>query len=313
MTSYRFGLAVAAAILLSTPVLAADAESCKTIRMSDPGWTDITSTNAIATVLLEGLGYSTDIQTLSVLVGYQSMKNKDVDVFLGNWMPAQQKFIDELNEANAAEVLGKNLEGAKFTLAVPTYVAEKGIKDFNDLAKHADSFDSKIYGIEPGAPANENMQKMIDANDFGLGGWSVVESSETGMLAQVARSEQSKKDIVFLAWAPHPMNAKFDITYLAGGDKYFGANFGGADVFTLARTGWSAECPNAAQFFRNLTFTLDIENEMMGKIMDDGMAPDDAARDWIKAHPEALDAWLKDVATFDGQPGLEAVKASIGL
>jgi glycine betaine/proline transport system substrate-binding protein len=75
MTYRRFGLAVAATILLSVPALAADAESCKTIRMSDPGWTDITSTNAIATVILEGLGYATDIQTLSVLVGYQSMKN----------------------------------------------------------------------------------------------------------------------------------------------------------------------------------------------------------------------------------------------
>ncbi|MDI6027201.1 choline ABC transporter substrate-binding protein [Corticibacterium sp. UT-5YL-CI-8] len=312
MTYRRFGLAVAA-ILLSAPAMAADAESCKTIRMSDPGWTDITSTNAIATVLLEGLGYSTDIQTLSVLVGYQSMKNKDVDVFLGNWMPAQQKFIDELNAANAAEVLGQNLTGAKFTLAVPSYVAEKGIKDFKDLAQHADSFGSQIYGIEPGAPANENMQKMIDSGDFDLSKWSVVESSEAGMLSQVARAEAAKQDIVFLAWAPHPMNTKFDITYLSGGDEYFGANFGGADVYTLARTGWSGECPNAATFFKNLKFTLDIENAMMGKIMDDSMAPNDAAKDWIKANPTALDAWLKDVTTFDGQPGLAAVKTSLGL
>ncbi|MBD0414513.1 choline ABC transporter substrate-binding protein [Oryzicola mucosus] len=312
MTYRRFGLAVAA-ILLSAPAMAADAESCKTIRMSDPGWTDITSTNAIATVLLEGLGYSTDIQTLSVLVGYQSMKNKDIDVFLGNWMPAQQKFIDELNASNAAEVLGQNLTGAKFTLAVPSYVAEKGIKDFKDLAKHADSFGSQIYGIEPGAPANENMQKMIDSGDFDLSKWSVVESSEAGMLSQVARAEAAKQDIVFLAWAPHPMNTKFDITYLSGGDEYFGANFGGADVYTLARTGWSGECPNAATFFKNLKFTLDIENAMMGKIMDDSMAPNDAAKDWIKANPTALDAWLKDVTTFDGQPGLAAVKTSLGL
>jgi len=313
MTYRRFGLALAATFVLAAPAFAADAESCTTIRMSDPGWTDITSTNAIATVLLEGLGYTTDIQTLSVLVGYQSMKNKDIDVFLGNWMPAQQKFIDELNAAQAAEVLTKNLSGAKYTLAVPTYVTEKGIKDLKDLAQHTESFGGKIYGIEPGAPGNENIQKMIDANEFGLGEWAVVESSETGMLAQVARAGQSKEDIVFLAWAPHPMNTKFDITYLSGGDDYFGANFGGADVFTLARAGWSGECPNAAQFFRNLTFTLDIENEMMGKIMDDGMSPNDAARDWIKANPAALDAWLKDVTTFDGKPGLDAVKASIGI
>ena len=51
---------------------------------------------------------------------------------------------------------------------MPTYVAEAGVKDFKDLAPHADKFDAKIYGIEPGAPANLNLQKMIAADDFGM-------------------------------------------------------------------------------------------------------------------------------------------------
>lgn len=312
MTSIRhFGFA--AAFLLAAPAFAADADSCKTIRMSDPGWTDISSTNAIATVLLEGLGYKTDIQSLSVLVGYQSIKNKDIDVFLGNWMPAQTKFIDELNEAKAAEVLAKNLTGAKFTLAVPDYVAEMGVKDFKDLATHADAFDRKIYGIEPGAPANENMQRMIKANDFGLTGWNVVESSESGMLSQVARAERSKEAIVFLAWAPHPMNANFKLTYLSGGDAYFGANYGGAEIFTIARTGWSADCPNAATFFRNLIFSVETENEMMSKIMEQSKEPKAAATEYLKANGAMIEPWLANVTTFDGKPGLEAVKASLGL
>jgi glycine betaine/proline transport system substrate-binding protein len=313
MKTRLFGLAIAAGLLASTSAFAADAESCKTIRMSDPGWTDISSTNAIATVILKGLGYATDIQTLSVLVGYQSMQNKDIDVFLGNWMPAQQRFIDELNAANAVEVITQNLEGAKFTLAVPTYVAEKGIRDFKDLAANADSFDKEIYGIEPGAPANENIQKMIGSGDFDLKDWTLVESSETGMLSQVAAKASGQENIVFLAWAPHPMNTRFDITYLSGGDEYFGANYGGAEVFTLARAGWTGECPNATTFFKNLKFTIDLENEMMGKILDDGMSPDEAAEDWLKANPASLDPWLEGVTTFDGRPGLPAVKAALGL
>jgi glycine betaine/proline transport system substrate-binding protein len=313
MKTRLFGLAIAAGLLASTSAFAADAESCKTIRMSDPGWTDISSTNAIATVILKGLGYATDIQTLSVLVGYQSMQNKDIDVFLGNWMPAQQRFIDELNAANAVEVITQNLEGAKFTLAVPTYVAEKGIRDFKDLAANADSFDKEIYGIEPGAPANENIQKMIGSGDFDLKDWTLVESSETGMLSQVAAKASGQENIVFLAWAPHPMNTRFDITYLSGGDEYFGANYGGAEVFTLARAGWTGDCPNATTFFKNLKFTIDLENEMMGKILDDGMSPDEAAEDWLKANPASLDPWLEGVTTFDGQPGLPAVKAALGL
>ncbi|TKT76267.1 choline ABC transporter substrate-binding protein [Aquamicrobium sp. LC103] len=313
MALRRFGLAAAAFLFLSASASASDPESCKTIRLSDPGWTDINSTNAIASVLLEGLGYATDIQTLSVLVGYQSLKNQDIDVFLGNWMPAQQQFIDDLNAAKAAEVLVKNLTGAKFTLAVPNYVAEMGVRDFKDLDAHGDAFGKKIHGIEPGAPANENIQQMIDADDFGLGDWSLVESSETGMLAQVARAERSEEAIVFLAWAPHPMNTNFEITYLSGGDAVFGPNFGGAEVFTLARTGWPEECPNAARFFRNLVFTIDMENEMMGKILDDGQDPQAAAAEFLKAHPEVLEPWLAEVTTLGGEPGLPAVKASLGL
>ncbi|MBP7002384.1 choline ABC transporter substrate-binding protein [Amaricoccus sp.] len=308
--SSALALAVA---LAAGGAFAADPESCRTVRLSDPGWTDITSTNAIAATVLDALGYQADIATLSVPIGYEGMKKGDIDVFLGNWMPAQTKFREDLDASKAAEVLNRNLEGAKFTLAVPAYVAEGGVKDFADLAAHADAFDHKIYGIESGAPANTNIANMIKANDFGLGDWSVVESGEQAMLAQVTRAERGEDWIVFLAWAPHPMNVAHDLVYLSGGDAYFGPNYGGAEVFTLARTGWAEECPNAATFFRQLTFDIDAENAMMGRILDDGEDPGDAAAAWLKENPGVLDGWLAGVTTLGGEPGLPAVKAALGL
>lgn len=302
-----------AACLAAGAAFASDPASCQKVRLSDPGWTDITSTNGVASVLLDALGYQADVATLSVPIGYEAMKSGDIDVFLGNWMPAQQNFRDDLDAAKAADVLTRNLTGAKFTLAVPSYVADGGVKDFADLAAHADAFGSKIYGIESGAPANTNIQNMITANDFGLKDWTVVESGEQAMLAQVAREGRSDGWIVFLAWAPHPMNTKFDLVYLSGGDKYFGADFGGAEVYTLARTGWAADCPNAAQFFKNLVFDIDTENVLMGKILDDGAEARTAAKEWIAANPGALDTWLAGVTTLDGQPGLAAVKGALGL
>lgn len=305
--------AALAGLLLASTAMAADAPACKTVRMFDPGWTDISSTNAIATVLLDALGYKTDIKTLSVPIGYKALENKEIDVFLGNWMPAQQKFIDQLNAAKAAEKLKENLPDAKFTLAVPSYVADAGVKDFKDLAAHADKFEKKIYGIEAGAPANQSLQKMIKADDFGLKDWQVVESGEQGMLSQVARAEKRQGWIVFLGWAPHPMNTKLKLTYLSGGDAYFGPNYGGATVNTLARTGWAEACPNAAKLFKQLGFTLDIENAIMGKIMDDGKTPTDAAKTYLKDHASLIEPWLSGVTTLDGKPGLPAVKASLGL
>jgi glycine betaine/proline transport system substrate-binding protein len=310
--TWRLAAGILFSALSFVGVAKADGDSCRTIHMSDPGWTDITSTNAVTGVLLNALGYEPDVKTLSVPIGYQSMKTGEIDVFLGNWMPAQKSFFDDLNKAKAVEVMNRNLQGAKFTLAVPTYVADQGVKDFADLQKHADDFGHKIYGIEPGAPANGSIQKMIDANDFGLKGWEVVESSEQAMLAQVERASKSKQFVVFLAWAPHPMNDKFSIAYLSGGDAYFGPNYGGAEVNTLARTGWSASCPNAAKLFHNLTFDIGMENSLMGSILG-GEEPKTAASAWLKAHPDALTPWLNGVTTIDGKPGLDAIKASLGL
>ncbi|MGH6858614.1 MAG: choline ABC transporter substrate-binding protein [Phyllobacterium sp.] len=303
--------ALAIALTMQCSAYAADAPNCATLKLSDPGWTDITSTNSIAAVLLEALGYKADVKSLSVPIGYEALKNKEIDVFLGNWMPAQQKFRDDLDKANAVDVIAKNLTGAKFTLAVPNYVAAEGVKSFGDLSKHADKFESKIYGIEPGAPANQNIEKIIGDEKFSLNGWNLVESGEQAMLAQVDRANRGKKWIVFLAWAPHPMNTKFDLTYLDGGDAYFGPNYGGADVYTLARKGWSGECPNAAKFFTNLVFNVGIENELMGKILDEGQDGQSAAKEWIEAHPNQLDVWLKDVTTLEGEPGIAAVRASL--
>jgi glycine betaine/proline transport system substrate-binding protein len=304
-------LALTGLLLAAAPAAAADPDSCATVRMSDPGWTDITSTNGVLGTLLEPLGYTQKVETLAPPVTFESLKNSQIDVFLGNWMPAQSRFIEPLTAEKAIEVIRPNLDGIRFTLAVPAYVAEAGVKDFADLAKHADKFDKKIYGIEPGAPANQNIQKMIDTKDFGLDGWTLVESSEQGMLSQVDRAARRKEWIAFLAWEPHPMNAKFPITYLSGGDAYFGPNYGRATVYTVTRRDLSKNCPNLARLLSQLTFTVEMENQIMGTILDEGADGKTAAAKYLKAHPDLLAGWLAGVTTRDGQDGLAAVRAAL--
>ena len=96
------------------------------------------------------------------------------------------------------------------------------------------------------------------------------------------------------------MNTKYDFTYLPGADDYFGPNLGSATVRTLSRAAFPADCPNLTKLFTQLHFTKEMENEMMGAILDDGTEPEDAAREYLKAHPEVLDAWLAGVTTADG-------------
>ncbi len=290
-----------------------DPETCQTVRMSDPGWTDINATNAVAGTLLQGLGYKQEIKNLSVPVGFQGLKTKQLDVFLGNWMPAQEPVLSKFTSDDSVAKLVTNLPSAKFTLVVPDYVAAAGVKSFKDLAKYADKFDKKIYGIAPGSPANQNIAKMISKKDFNLDGWSLVASSETGMLTQAERAIHNKQWIVFLGWEPHVMNAHFKLTYLSDGDAYFGPNYGSATVNTLTRKNFTTECPNAGKLFSNLQFNVELENNIIKHVLDDKQDVATAAKNELTKHPELLDAWLAGVKTVDGQDGLAAVKKSLGL
>jgi glycine betaine/proline transport system substrate-binding protein len=300
-------------LIFSVTLCAAESDSCKVVRFSDVGWTDITSTTALTSVVLQGLGYTPKVTILSVPVTFASLKNKDLDIFLGLWLPSMAADEKPYREDGSVERVRANLQGAKYTFAVTQYVYDAGIKDFADIAKHKDKLDGKIYGIEPGNDGNRLIQTIIDTNAFGLKGWKLVESSEQGMLSQVKRAVRNKDWIVFLGWEPHPMNTNFDIAYLTGGDDYFGPNLGGATVYTNVRKDYVKECPNVGQLLKNLEFTLTMENQVMGMILDEGMEPNKAAAKWLKKNPGVLEKWLKDVLTFEGKEGLAAVKQHLKL
>ncbi|MGQ9370316.1 choline ABC transporter substrate-binding protein [Azospirillum sp. A39] len=291
--------------------VAAEPKSCQTVRFSDVGWTDITATTAATSVVLEALGYKPTSEILAVPVTYASLKNGDIDVFLGNWMPTMEADIRPYLNDGSVETLGVNLEGAKYTLAVPKYVADGGLKSFADIARFKDKLDGKIYGIEPGNDGNRLIQGMIDDDTFGLKGFKLVESSEQGMLAQVSRAENRKEWLVFLGWEPHPMNANHEMVYLGGGDDVFGADFGGATVHTNVRKGYLKECPNVGRFVDNVAFTLPMENEIMGAILNDGAEPKKAAKAWLGKHPDVALGWLDGVTTVDGGDAAAAVRKAL--
>src|SRR5487761_2452955 len=112
---------------------ATDPSSCRTVRFSDVGWTDVTSTTAIASELLRELGYTPTVTVLSVPVTFASLHNKDIDVFLGNWMPAEEADRHKYIEDGSVVVIRANLTGAKYTLAVPAYTYASGLKNFSDI------------------------------------------------------------------------------------------------------------------------------------------------------------------------------------
>lgn len=308
MTLLRSTCLAAALASFAFPALAAD---CSKVTMADVGWTDVTATTAVAATLLESLGYEPDVKLLALPVTFAGLASGDVDVFLGVWMPTMEADLKPYAEAGTIDPIRVNLLGAKYTLAVNEAGAKLGIANFADIAAHAKALNGRIYGIEPGNDGNRTILEMIAADAFGLKDLQLAESSEQGMLAQVDRATRRNEPVVFLGWEPHPMNAKYAMTYLEGGDDWFGPNLGGAEVRTVSRKGYAEECPNLARLFKNLEFSLEMENALMGAILDEGAEPRAAAKAWIAQNREAAAPWLEGVTAKDGGDAAAALEAAL--
>lgn len=290
------------ALTLSSPLLAQAVEpaACDLVRFADVGWTDITVTTAVTRLVLNDLGYRTQVKRLSVPDTYKALQDNRIDVFLGTWMPTSEAHIRPYLDSGAVETVIANLEGAKYTLAVNQAAHAGGLNNFADIAQYKTELGGKIYGIEPGNDGNKLIQQMIDSNAFGLADFSLVESSESSMLAQVKRAEHLNQWVVFLGWEPHPMNNQVQMHYLSGGDDYFGPDYGGATVYTSVRKGYTEQCANVGRLLRNLRFSLAMENHLMEAILNQSTNRRREARAWLRANPQVLAQWLQGVTRRDG-------------
>ena len=303
------GVAFGASLLaMDGGAQAGDADSCKAVRFADVGWTDIQVITGIASIMFDGLGYQSEVKTLSVPVTYASLKNKDIDVFLGNWMPSMTADIKPYLDDKSVEQLAPNLEGAGYGIVVPQYVADAGVKSIADLAANKDKFNGKFYGIESGNDGNRIIQTIIADAKNNLAGYELVESSEAGMLTEAEKAMKNNEWIMFLGWTPHPIMGDMKIAYLGGVVDY---GFGPATVHTNVRAGYLAECPNAGKLVSNLKFNLKMEGDMMAPVLKDGKDPKVVAMEWIKANPDSINAWLEGVTALDGSDAKAAVQKVI--
>lgn len=306
-----FAITSTVALGLICPIAQAQDTACKNVRFADVGWSDIAATTGMASVVLESLGYQTSVTMASIPIAFAGIKKKQIDVFLGYWNPSMTPQIEPFLKAGDIKVLDTpNLVGAKYTLAVPAMWYDKGLKSFSDIAKFEKELGGKIYGIEPGNDGNALIAGMIKDNKFGLKAFKMVESSEAGMLIEAQRAIKDQKAIVFLGWEPHPMNVQMKMRYLSGGDEVFGPNFGEAKVYTAIAPSYEKKCPNVYTFLKNLQFTTDMENQVMGPILQK-VKPNVAAKNHLKKNPGVLDKWLTGVKTLDGKDGLQAAKAAL--
>lgn len=60
----------------------------------------------------------------------------------------------------------------------------------------------------------------------------------------------------------------------------------------IVRTKWLASAGGAGTFIKNFSWTNADQNEVADLMTNGNMSPEDAAKKWIDAHPDAWKAWI---------------------
>ncbi|UOR13205.1 glycine betaine ABC transporter substrate-binding protein [Halobacillus amylolyticus] len=165
----------------------------------------------------------------------------------------------------------------------------------SEKASYGEQLDYTITGIEAGAGVVAASQKAVEEYES-LAGWEVATSSSGAMATALGDAIENEEPIVVTGWSPHWKFAKYDLKYLKDPKGVFGE---AEQIKTMVRQGLEEDKPNAYKILDAFQWTgEDIENVMLE--INDGVAPEEAAKAWIEENQDKVSSWTEGTETVDG-------------
>jgi glycine betaine/proline transport system substrate-binding protein len=179
------------------------------------------------------------------------------------------------------------------------------ITDWHNLNKYADLFKTSESGgkgqLLDGDPAfvtnDEALVTNLDLN------YKVVYAGSEAALIQAFRSaEQQKKPLIGYFYSPQWFLAEVPLVqvklppYKPGCDAVPAKVDCDYPIYHLNKvisTSFAESGSSAVGLVKNFHWTNDDQNSVAQAITEGGLEPEQAAQDWIDAHPKQVDAWLK--------------------
>ncbi|MBC8747365.1 MULTISPECIES: glycine betaine ABC transporter substrate-binding protein [Paraburkholderia] len=280
---------VAVSTVVALGVGVGSASAAEPIKLAITDWADVLATANVARYVLEAkLNQPAKFVNADIGIQFQGVARGDLDIMVGGWLPVTHavyyaKYKNDLDDVGVIYTGGRN------GWAVPAYVPESEVSSIADLSKPEvkSKLDSTIQGIGPGSGLMQASAKSVQAYD--LTGYNLQSSSEAGMLAAVSRAYQTRQWVVATVWSPHWLWQKWQMRYLKDPKGTLG---GEEQVHAFASKQFASKFPRADVFFKHFKLTLaDIEAiELEGNSTNDYAT---AAKKFVDAHPDKLQAWLQ--------------------
>ena len=155
-----------------------------------------------------------------------------------------------------------------------------------------------ITEIDAGAGIMSSTEKAISDYQLDKNNWQLQPSSTAAMTSTLAKAIKDKRPIVVTGWTPHWMFTKFDLKFLEDPKGSFGK---AENIHTIVRKDLKKDEPTAYEVLDRFYWTPEEMADVMLQV-NEGVDPEKAAADWLKANPEKLEEWTKDLKKVDGNP-----------
>jgi glycine betaine/proline transport system substrate-binding protein len=279
---------------------------CGEVNMAMNAWVGYTASASVVSYLAENeLGCTVNQKDLNEQVAWQGFESGEVDVIIENWAHAdlKKKFIDE---QKVAEIAGKNGNVGQIGWFVPPWMAEKypDILDWQNLNKYADLFKTGESGdkgqLLDGDPAFVTNDAALVKN-LDLDYEVVYSGSEAALITAFRDAEKNKKPMLGYFYSPQWFLAEVPLKMVELPEWTEGCDtdaqavkcgYPEDELDKIISTRFAQSGSPAVALVKNFSWTNDDQNEVALSISKDKLSPEEAAKKWVEANPDQVDAWL---------------------
>ncbi len=284
------------------------------IKLAVNPWTGSAVNANVAKVVLESkLGTPTTLVALDENASWVGLDAGDLDANLEIWPSGHAAdYKTYITDKKSVVDLGLLGPQAKIGWYVPSFVIDQhpelatweGFKDpaLAKLFATAETGDQGQFLM--GDPSYVTYDEQIIKN-LNLPLKFVVAGSEAALITAIQAAETDQKPLLLQFWQPHWLQSKVKLTEVklpdvtpeclasaAAGDGKYACDYAPDPLYKAANAGLETKNKVAFDFLSKFQLTTDQQNAIAAKIDGDGETPDAAAKEWVDANPDVVNAWL---------------------
>jgi glycine betaine/proline transport system substrate-binding protein len=318
MTFRRKAMGAAMALALgagfSMPA-AAEPESTDPIKIALFDWTSVNLNATILSKILKSYGYNTELVTSDYLASIQTgLRTGDLTIGMEYWDTTAREAMADADASGETENLGPIGPKAKEEWWFPEYMKEKcpGLPNWEALKGCAEAFstpETAPKGRYLGGPVTWGGfdDERVEALDLPF---EVVHAgTDAAMFAELESAYQRKAPIILWIYTPHWAPAKYkgewvqfpewtpecynDPAWGSNPDKAYDCGKPHGEIYKYSWKGFADKWPVAHKIAKNMKFTDDEMNQLIGQVDLDKKSLDEVADAWIAANGDKIKQWAQ--------------------